>query len=77
MLGWGQGLSNFNFKALQKSGFSLGSWVELLWLTLVENALIDLNPGIHAMWLWANVLLLEKCQASFFHNLPGHLNLST
>lgn len=33
-----------------------------LWLSSVENALKDLDPGIHAMWLWANVSLFQKCQ---------------
>lgn len=36
-----------------------------LWLSSV-NALKDLDPGIHAMWLWANALLFEKCQGVFF-----------
>lgn len=33
-----------------------------LWLSSVENALKDLDPRIHAMWLWANALLFQKCQ---------------
>ena len=38
----------------------------VLWLSPVENALKDFDPGIHAMWLWANVLLFEICQGVFF-----------
>lgn len=46
--------------------FSLGGWVGFLWLSSVENTLKDLGPGIHAMWLWANVLLFEKCHGVLF-----------
>ena len=35
-------------------------------LCLMRNALKALNPGIHAVWLWANGLLFQKCQGGLF-----------
>ena len=35
-------------------------------LCLMRNALKALNPEIHAVWLWANGLLFQKCQGGLF-----------
>ena len=32
----------------------------------MRNALKALNPEIHAVWLWANGLLFQKCQGGLF-----------
>ena len=43
-----------------KGGWGFGG------LCLMRNALKALNPGIHAVWLWANGLLFQKCQGGLF-----------
>lgn len=62
----GEGVFYILVSKFNKIWFSLGGWVGFLWFSSVENALKDLDPGIHAMWLWANVLLFGKCQGVFF-----------
>lgn len=66
MFSWRGESLKFQFQSFTEICFSLGGWVEILWLSLAKNALKDLDPRIHAVWLWANALLFEKCQGVFF-----------
>lgn len=58
-------MGSFEFQSFTEIWFSLGGWVGFLWLGSVENTFKDLDPGIHAMWLWAKAVLFEICQCVF------------